>query len=534
MNKFALPLLFFVAANLALAADLPTDIGPNLALGKTYVSSDLNKHGWDGGLTDGVWDPVKAHTYASGSEAKFPKTVTIDLKEKQTIAFVNVGVPNIGSTKTIEVSVSADGKKFKSVGKHDFKMEVENSHLYEFKPASARYVRLAFLENYERTSTATRPYSKNHGFVSEVEVFGPRGSGKTDRGTKTAPAAASTTGGTAVTEIPSDIGANLALGKPYVSSDINKSGWDFGLTDGVWNSEKDNTYASGADKNFPKTIVIDLQKNQTVAFVNIGVPKIGSTKTIEVAISTDGKQFKSVGKHDFKMEVANSHLYAFTPAEARYVRLAFLGNHERRSTATHPYAVEYCFVSEVEVFGPRGSGKTQRGETDATKVAERKIARDQAAARTTRLPRNLGMNLALSKPYKCSDPNKSGWDGGLTDGFWMMRKGHTFATGTSGKFPKHVTIDLKMSAFITDVHFGVPNYGSTKTVAVSVSYDGVEFTEVGKHTFTQGKAESHLISFAPVLARHVRLTYLENYTEKRNFNPNHGFTTEVEVYARPQ
>lgn len=333
-------------------------------------------------------------------------------------------------------------------------------------------------------------------------------------------------------DIPADIGANLALGKKYESSDINKSGWDSGMTDGVWNSEKDNTYASGRDAKFPKTVTIDLEKKQTVAFVHVGTPDIGSTKTIEVSISADGKNFTSVGKHDFKMEIADSHFYAFKPAAARYVRLTFLGNHDKTSTATRAFPKEYCFVSEVEVFGPRGSGKTERGEKQASELAAQKIAREQAGAITASLPANLGINLALSKPCVCSDPNKSNWGGGLTDGFWMMRQGHTFATGLSNEFPKTVTIDLKTSAHVTDVHFGVPNYGSTKTVAVSVSYDGKKFTEVGRDSFTQGKAESRLISFKPILTRYVRLTYVENHTEKLKFNPAHCFTTEVEVYAR--
>lgn len=335
-------------------------------------------------------------------------------------------------------------------------------------------------------------------------------------------------------DLPGDIGSNLALGKRYVSSDKNPSGWDDGLTDGIWNSEKDNTYASGRSARFPKTVTIDLEETQRVAFVYVGVPNIGSTKTIEISLSDDGDDFKAVGKHDFQMEVENNHLYEFNPASARYVRLTFLGNHQKTSAATKAYPKEYCFVSEVEVFGPRGSGKTVREQVDPVAEAAKGIARDQAAAITERPPANLGQNLAISKPWVCSDPNPSNWDSGLTDGFWLMRQGHTFATGNAKKFPKTVTIDLKTSAWLTHVYFGVPNFGSTKDVSVSVSYDGEKFTGVGKHTFTLRKAESKVINFNPVLSRYVRLTYEDNYDVKNRFDAAYCFTTEVEVYAQPR
>lgn len=156
------------------AADLPQNIGPNLALGKTYKSSDTNHSGWNDGLTDGVWSSKRDNTYATDKSGKFPKTVTIDLGEKRSVAYVRLGVPNIGSTKTIEVSLSDNGKRFAPVGRHDFRMEVANDHLYAFAPVEARYVRLTFVENHKRTSTATRAYPPQYCFVSEVEVYGPQ------------------------------------------------------------------------------------------------------------------------------------------------------------------------------------------------------------------------------------------------------------------------------------------------------------------------------------------------------------------------
>lgn len=150
------------------------------------------------------------------------------------------------------------------------------------------------------------------------------------------------------------------------------------------------------------------------------------------------------------------------------------------------------------------------------------------------LPEDFGPNLALGKFYSCDAANPSFWNTGLTDGLWAMRRGATFGTNNSKNFPKNVTIDLNLSAKLTHVRVGVPNFGSTKTIAVSVSYDGKRYTEVGRHDFPLGKAEVHLFKFAPTLARHIRLSYLGNHAGKSNYDPAYCFTVEVEAYAQPE
>lgn len=148
------------------------------------------------------------------------------------------------------------------------------------------------------------------------------------------------------------------------------------------------------------------------------------------------------------------------------------------------------------------------------------------------IPSDVGPNLALKKPYEGSDPNTKGWNGGLTDGDWTEKKTHTFATGSEKKFPKTVTVDLKKSEKIAYVHIGVPAFGSTKTIAISLSDDGKKFTEVGKHTFKLRTSEKKLFSFDPEQARYVRLTFEQNYSEKVNFGTTYCFLTEVEVYGK--
>jgi lysophospholipase L1-like esterase len=143
-----------------------------------------------------------------------------------------------------------------------------------------------------------------------------------------------------------------------------------------------------------------------------------------------------------------------------------------------------------------------------------------------------GPNLAQGKRYVCSDENKYNWGiGGLTDGRWDATPQHCFATGDAPAFPKQVTIDLEQAARIGTVTFGVPPFGSTKTVKVSISADGQNFTEVGGHTFALRKEERATVAFPSAEARYVRLTYLDRHDEDVNYPRVFAFTTEVEVYA---
>jgi len=147
------------------------------------------------------------------------------------------------------------------------------------------------------------------------------------------------------------------------------------------------------------------------------------------------------------------------------------------------------------------------------------------------LPANAGPNLALGMPVVASDPNKWGWDTGLTDGSWDPGSPTTWASGVTDSFPKTATIDLQTPANVGIIAMGVPPFGSTKTVTVSVSADGQTFTDVGSYVFSLRKEEKHLFTFPPVLARFIRLTYPDHYPDNVGYDPNFVFTTEVEVYA---
>lgn len=146
-------------------------------------------------------------------------------------------------------------------------------------------------------------------------------------------------------------------------------------------------------------------------------------------------------------------------------------------------------------------------------------------------PATKSVNPALKKPFVSSDPNKSGWEKGLTDGSWRSGRGPTFATGNSATFPKNVTVDLEAPTSVGYVAIGVPGFGSTKTVTVSLSTDGTTFSDVGSYVFSLSKEEKHLFSFPAATARYVRLTYNDHYDQKVDYPVVHGFTSELAVYA---
>lgn len=143
-----------------------------------------------------------------------------------------------------------------------------------------------------------------------------------------------------------------------------------------------------------------------------------------------------------------------------------------------------------------------------------------------------GANLAQGKRYVASDENKYNWGiGGLTDGSWEATPQHCFATGDSPDFPKNVTIDLEKAQRVGTISLGVPPFGATKTVKVSISTDGQTFNDVGQKEFAQRKEERATIAFPAAEARYVRLTYVDHHDEAIQYPPVFGFTTEVEVYA---
>lgn len=144
------------------------DLGHNLAHGCTWESSDKNTYGWDTGLTDGSYAEFPPNCYATSNTDTFPKHVTIDLKKAQPLNLVRVGVPTVGSTKTIAVSVSTDGKTFREVGRHVFPLGKAERAGLNFPDAETRYIRITYLDHHEKLSGE---YPNTFAFTTEVEAF---------------------------------------------------------------------------------------------------------------------------------------------------------------------------------------------------------------------------------------------------------------------------------------------------------------------------------------------------------------------------
>lgn len=164
MNKEGLPAGAF---NTHWPVD-PT-LGNKVSQGKPIKSSHPNTHGWDLGLTDGTWGNQAPACYATDESASFPKTVTIDLGGAQTLQAVIYGTPEVGSTRTVAVSISEDGRDFKEVGRNEFPQKKAVKATARFAPAKARYVRATFLDHHPQQDQ----YDANFGFLSEVEAYAP-------------------------------------------------------------------------------------------------------------------------------------------------------------------------------------------------------------------------------------------------------------------------------------------------------------------------------------------------------------------------
>jgi sialate O-acetylesterase len=142
-----------------------------------------------------------------------------------------------------------------------------------------------------------------------------------------------------------------------------------------------------------------------------------------------------------------------------------------------------------------------------------------------------GKNIALGKSYISSDKNRHGWDGGLTDGNWNQSKENCFATNESDKFPKEVVVNLKNIYTINGIIIGTPAFGSTKTVKITLSLDGKNYTQVGTVKFSQDIAQKKKLDCNGQNAKFVKLTYTDYYDKKVKYDPRFMFTTEVEVYG---
>ncbi|MES2657920.1 MAG: sialate O-acetylesterase [Verrucomicrobiota bacterium] len=144
-------------------------LGRKVSGGKPFTSSHPNTHGWNTGLTDGNWGNASPNAYATDESPTFPKIATVDLGSAQPIHLVVYGTPNVGSTKTVVVSISEDGQKFTVVGRTEFPTKMATKAQARFEPTKVRYIRATFVDTYPQQDN----YDRNFGFLSEIEAYAP-------------------------------------------------------------------------------------------------------------------------------------------------------------------------------------------------------------------------------------------------------------------------------------------------------------------------------------------------------------------------
>lgn len=143
-----------------------------------------------------------------------------------------------------------------------------------------------------------------------------------------------------------------------------------------------------------------------------------------------------------------------------------------------------------------------------------------------------GANLARGQPYKTTDENKYGWEGGLVDGSWAGDREHCFSTGDDDRFPKSVTVDIGKSQRLAAIRFGVPAFGATRGVKVAVSKNGKQWKKVGEVEFALKREQRKTFWLTDVSARFIRLKYMSHHDgDDVGFSPKFAFTTELEVYG---
>ncbi len=143
-----------------------------------------------------------------------------------------------------------------------------------------------------------------------------------------------------------------------------------------------------------------------------------------------------------------------------------------------------------------------------------------------------GGNLAHKRPYIETDPNRSGYGAGLTDGIKDSDKvPGVYATGCGEQYPKLTTIDLGTVQQVARVVVHNSASGSTRTVTVSLSTDGEEFAEIGTHEFGQGDGANHDFKCQSRQARYVRISFLDSWLNESHGSKHFMFLREAEVFA---
>lgn len=139
-------------------------------------------------------------------------------------------------------------------------------------------------------------------------------------------------------------------------------------------------------------------------------------------------------------------------------------------------------------------------------------------------------NLALHRPYLCSDTILPGWTG-LTDGITDSDAAPgCFATGGSAQFPKVIVVDLGALCTVNRITLLSSANGNTRHVSLSVSRDAREFEQLREYYFPAAGAQTLAHSFTARQARYVKIALHDTWANGAE-GPNCLFLREVQVFG---
>ena len=141
----------------------------------------------------------------------------------------------------------------------------------------------------------------------------------------------------------------IGVGKTSVCNQPIMNGLFGGLTDGDLGDNSKTAWASNGAMKFPKQVTVDLKGKYNLTDIRVHNSALGGTKTVEVQVSQDGKEFKTLGKIEFKNYTAD--VFELTNLKAQgvtHVRLVFPDVHE---ISFQKKANGFVFLRELEIQG---------------------------------------------------------------------------------------------------------------------------------------------------------------------------------------
>jgi len=141
-------------------------------------------------------------------------------------------------------------------------------------------------------------------------------------------------------------------------------------------------------------------------------------------------------------------------------------------------------------------------------------------------------NLAAGKPYLCTTELRPGWTG-LVDGQNDSDQPPAcFATDNSAQFPKEAIIDLGGIYQLTKIAVYNSLNGNTRHIAVWISLDAKDFTQLREYYFPPDRLQPLIHSFPshPRPARYIKVSMHDTWTGGEG-GDNCLYLREVEVYG---